>query len=203
MRFSFVLLIAASGLLQGCVAPVAASGVGAEPVVAARAKSAGAGKVMSPADRRSAGTMLEDDTIESKAQSRIDEKYKDSTHASVTAFNRFALITGTVARETAKMDIERIVGSIPNVKGIANELVVGSASANGTHGADSRITGNVKLRFAKSTVFKADHIKVVTENSVVYLMGMVTHAEADAASEIASTTAGVSKVVRAFEYIDK
>ncbi|MDO8990202.1 MAG: BON domain-containing protein [Sideroxyarcus sp.] len=189
MRFPFVFLIAASGLLQGCVAPVVAAGVGT-------------GMVMSSADRRSAGTMLEDDTIESKAQTRIEEKYKDSAHANVIAFNRFALITGTVSGETAKMDIERIVGSIPNVKGIANELVVGSASANGTHGTDSRITGNVKLRFAKSPVFKADHIKVVTENSVVYLMGLVTHAEADAASDIASTTAGVSKVVRVFEYID-
>jgi osmotically-inducible protein OsmY len=60
----------------------------------------------------------------------------------------------------------------------------------------------VKVRFVKSPAFKADHVKVVTESNVVYLMGLVTHAEADAASDIASTTAGVSKVVRVFEYID-
>jgi osmotically-inducible protein OsmY len=189
MRFPFVFLIAASGLLQGCVSPVVAAGVGT-------------GLIMSAADRRSAGTILEDNTIESKAQTRIEEKYKSTVHASVIAFNRFALITGTVDGETAKMDIERIVGSIPNLKGIANELVVGSVSSNSTQETDSRISGNVKLRFAKSTVFKADHVKVVTENSVVYLMGLVTRAEADAASDIASTTAGVGKVVRVFEYVD-
>jgi osmotically-inducible protein OsmY len=58
------------------------------------------------------------------------------------------------------------------------------------------------MRFVKSPAFKADHVKVVTENGVVYLMGLVTRAEADAASDIASTTANVQKVVRVFEYID-
>lgn len=189
MRYSFVLLFASLGMLQGCVAPVVAAGVGA-------------GVVMTAADRRSAGTMVEDDTIESKAQKRIEEKYKDVAHVNIIAFNRFALITGATATETAKMDIERIVGAIPNVKGIANELVVGTPANNSSGGSDARITGNVKVRFVKSPTFKADHVKVVTENSVVYLMGLVTHAEADAASEIASTTAGVNKVVRVFEYID-
>ncbi|MBI5006633.1 MAG: BON domain-containing protein [Nitrosomonadales bacterium] len=188
MRYPFVFLFVVVGLLQGCAVPVVAAGVGA-------------GAMMS-ADRRSTGTMVEDDTIESKAQKRIDDKYKDASHVSVTAFNRFALITGTAADENAKMDIERIVGSIPNVKGIANELSTGQASGLAKHGDDSRITGNVKLRFVKSTAFKADHVKVVTENGVVYLMGLVTRAEADAASDIASTTANVAKVVRVFEYID-
>ena len=189
MRYSFVLLLTAFGLLQGCVAPVVAASVGA-------------GMMMSSSDRRSAGAMVEDDTIESKAQKRIDEKYKDTAHASVTAYNRFALVTGTASNEATKMDIERIVGAIPNVKGIANELVVASAASSGSTTSDSRITGNVQMRFVKCPAFKADHVKVVTEGGVVYLMGLVTRAEADAASEIASTTANVQKVVRVFEYID-
>ena len=41
-----------------------------------------------------------------------------------------------------------------------------------------------------------------TESGVVYLMGLVTKAEADAAAELASTTKGVTKVVKLFEYID-
>lgn len=189
MRPSFLLLIAALGLLQGCVAPVVAAGVGA-------------GVMISTTDRRSAGAMVEDDTIESKAQKRIEEKYKDAAQVSVTAYNRFALITGAAVSEEAKMDIERIVGSIPNVKGIANEVVVSKATGKTSSGGDSRITGNVKYRFIKSPALKADYVKVVTESGVVYLMGLVTRAEADAASDIASTTNGVQKVVRVFEYID-
>jgi osmotically-inducible protein OsmY len=48
----------------------------------------------------------------------------------------------------------------------------------------------------------ATHIKVITENNVVYLMGLVTHREADMATEIARGTSGVLKVVRVFEYVD-
>jgi osmotically-inducible protein OsmY len=188
MRHPYFVLFAVLGTLQGCVAPVVAAGVGAG--------------VMMSSDRRSTGAMVEDDTIETKSQKRIDEKYKDTAHVGVTSFNRFALVTGTAASEDAKMDIERIVGSIPNVKGIANELVVGAVAKNASNSSDTRVTGNVKVRFVRSPAFKADHVKVVTENGVVYLLGLVTHAEADAASDIASTTNGVQKVVRVFEYID-
>ena len=189
MRYLLLCLFALSGLLQGCVAPVVAAGVGA-------------GMIITSNDRRSAGAMVEDDTIENKSQKRINEKYKETAHVSVTAFNRFALVTGSAASEEAKMDIERIVGSIPNVKGIANELTVGPAASSSMISSDSRITSGVKYRFVKSPAFKADHVKVVTEGGVVYLLGLVTRAEADAASDIASTTNGVTKVVRVFEYID-
>ena len=48
--------------------------------------------------------------------------------------------------------------------------------------------------------FPANHVKVVTENGVVYLLGIVTRKEADDAVEIARTTSGVQKVVKVFEY---
>ena len=191
MRYPLVLLFGALGLLQGCAAPVVAAGVGV-----------GAGVMISTSDRRSAGAMVEDDTIESKSQKRIEEKYKDTAHVSVTAYNRFALVTGTAASEAAKMDIERIVGSMPNVKGIANELVVTKTPVSSIGASDSRITGNVKYRIARNPDLKAERVKVVTDGGVVYLMGLVTRAEADTAADIASTTAGVQKVVRVFEYIN-
>lgn len=182
------LLVFAMALLQGCAVPVVAAGVGAG--------------LMASSDRRSAGAMIEDDTIETKSGKRIEEKYKDSARVSVTSYNRFALLSGEVPTEAARMDIERIVGSVPNVKGIANELVVGASTGLGTRSNDGFITSSVKARFVNSAAFKADHVKVVTESGVVYLMGLVTRAEADAASDIASTTRGVLKVVRVFEYID-
>jgi len=44
--------------------------------------------------------------------------------------------------------------------------------------------------------------KVVTENGVVYLMGLVSQAEAQQTVDLVSNASGVTKVVRAFEYID-
>ena len=60
----------------------------------------------------------------------------------------------------------------------------------------------VKARFLDTQKFNALHVKVVTENSVVYLMGMVRKQEASEATEIARTTSGVQKVVRVFELLD-
>lgn len=161
------------------------------------------GGAMSPAsERRTQGTVLDDQHIESKAVQRVAEKYKSNVQVNVTCFNRYALITGHVADENAKMDIERIVGGIPPVKGIANELQVATAEKAGAHSSDSGITGDVKKSFRTSKAFNGDLIHVFTEGGVVYLMGIVNHAEADAASEAASKVANVQKVVRVFEYMD-
>ncbi len=171
-------------------------------LVVAVAGCAQGGGAMSANERRTQGTVLDDRNIESKAQQRIGEKYRSNVQVTVTCFNRYALLTGQVSSEAAKMDIERIVGSIPPVKGIANELQVAGVSSYGVRSSDSGVSGDVRNRFVSSKAFNRDHIKVFTEGGVVYLMGIVTHAEADAASEIASTTAGVQKVVRVFEYMD-
>jgi osmotically-inducible protein OsmY len=160
------------------------------------------GAINSVNERRTQGTVLDDQNIESKAQQRIAEKFKSNVQVHVTCYNRYALLTGKVSNDAAKMEIERIVGSIPPVKGIANELEVAGVAGGSAGSSDSGVTGDVESRFLSSKAFSRDHIKVFTEGGVVYLMGLVTHAEADAASEITSTTAGVQKVVRVFEYID-
>ncbi len=153
-------------------------------------------------ERRTQGSVLDDHNIENKAQQRIAEKYKSNVQVTVTCYNRFALITGQVSTEAIKMDIERIVGSIPPVKGIANEMQVSTVSRSGARTNDASVSEDVYKRFSGSKAFNRDHIKIFTESGTVYLMGIVTRAEADAASEVVSTTAGVRKVVRVFEYMD-
>jgi osmotically-inducible protein OsmY len=162
----------------------------------------GCAAVSNKTDRRSTGTQVEDDTIESKSTSRIQEKYKDSAQVTVTSYNRFVLITGTVPSDEIKTSIERIVYSVPNVKKIADEISVGAMPSASIHRTDSSITRDIKTGIAKSKSLQSVTIKVTTERGIVYLLGLATHAEADTASEIASTTSDVKKVVRVFEYID-
>ncbi len=186
MRYLFILLLVGTlSMVQGCAAPLGSGG-----------------SLLSTSDRRTAGTIVEDDTIENKSRQRIEDKFKSDARVTVVAFNRLALITGEVKTENMKMDVERIVGSIPNVKDVANELMVATDPKSTIRNNDSRIDSNVRARFSKSKAFASEHIRVVTDAGVVYLMGLVTHAESNASSEIASTTVGVQKVVRAFEYID-
>lgn len=185
---SLLLLTLLAGSLQGCF-PVVAAGVGAG--------------VMMAQDRRTSGAYVEDEAIETKAFDRIGKAYKDSNvHVNVTSFNRNVLISGEVPSEMVKAEIGKLVRGIENVRNVNNELVVSGVSSLTARSSDSLITSDVKLRFVQDKRFNADHVKVVTENGTVFLMGIVKHAEADAATEVASTTGGVQRVVRLFEYLD-
>jgi len=111
------------------------------------------------------------------------------------------LLTGEVPTAEIKAGVEKLVAGVPNVKSISNELAIAGPSSFGVRSNDSYITSKVKARFIDAGKFSANVVKVVTEAGVVFLLGMVTQAEANAAVEIARTTGGVLKVVRVFEII--
>jgi len=152
-------------------------------------------------DRRTIGTMTEDQGIEFKVSNRIEEKYK-STHLNVTSYNRAVLLTGEVPSEAAKTDAERIARAVDNVRSVFNELQVSGNTSLQARTNDTVLTSKVKARFVDARKFSPLHVKVVTENGVVYLLGMVKRQEAADATEVARTTGGVLKVVRVFEYLD-
>ncbi len=188
MRLIIVmLLIAASALLQGCF-PLAAIGVGATAVVLS--------------DRRSPGFYIEDENIEWKIRVEVIEGFKDA-HINATSYNLSVLLTGQVPTEKAKKDIEATARSNPGVKTVTNEITVGGNSSLASRSSDSLITTSVKARLINNGKVSPSHVKVVTESGVVYLMGILTREESEAAAEIARTTSGVSRVVKVFEYIDK
>ena len=172
--------------LQGCF-PAVAAGVGTG--------------VMATLDRRSLGTQTEDESIEWKAGSRIGDKLRDRGHFNFTSYDRKVLISGEVASAEIKAEAENIVAGIPNVRGVYNELVVGPSSSLTDRSNDSFITSKIKSRSLDSGKFNPVHVKVVTEAGSAFLLGMVTQAEANAAINVARTTAGVKKVVNLMEII--
>ena len=173
-------------LLGGCVgAAVVGAGAGALMIV----------------DRRASETYIADQGLELRAASRISDKYGDKVHVNVTSYNRMMLLTGEVPTAEIKADVEKIAAGVPDVKSIANELAIAGPSSFGVRSNDSYITSKVKARFIDAGKFSANVVKVVTEAGVVFLLGIVTQGEADAAVEIARTTGGVLKVVRVFEII--
>jgi osmotically-inducible protein OsmY len=184
-------LLALLGLatqLQGCL-PLVAGGAG----VAAFALN----------DRRSVGAQTEDKEIDVRGESRVNARFGDRVHISVTSYNRNLLLTGEAPDASTKAQIESLVREIPNVRGVVNEIRVAGVSSYTARASDSYLTSKVKARFVDNGGdFSVNQIKVVTEGSVVYLLGLVTRREAEAAVEIASTTDGVQKVVRIFEYVE-
>jgi osmotically-inducible protein OsmY len=182
-----ILTILCSALLQACV-PVAVGGLVAAGLVAE--------------DRRSVGTQADDQTIEVKALNRLAEAYKGKHHINVTSYNKQILLTGEASTEQDKAGMEAVMRGIDGVTQVHNEIVVMPNTELGSRTNDSLITTKVKTRFASTGrgAFYPNHVKVVTENGVVYLMGIVTKEEGDAAAEIAASTGSVIRVVKVFEY---
>lgn len=185
--FALMAIAAVLPLLGGCF-PLAVTGVAT-------------GALMIE-DRRTTGTFVEDEVIENKALLRINEKYPNGVHVNVTSFNRVALITGEVPDANARRDIEAIVAGVQNVRSVQNELSVAPVASLSSRSRDTYITSKVKARFVDAAQFQANHVKVVTEGGVVYLLGLVRKSEADAAAEIAAKTQDVRKVVRVVEFIE-
>lgn len=153
-------------------------------------------------DRRTSGTFVEDEGIELKSAKHIREKLGANVQVNVTSFNRNVLLTGEAPTEAMKKEVENLVIGISNVRNVTNEISVANASSLISRSNDMLTTTKVKGRFLDSGRFQINHIKVVTENGAVYLLGLVKRQEAESASEIASSTSGVLKVVKVFEYLD-
>jgi osmotically-inducible protein OsmY len=162
---------------------------------------AAAGGIMA-ADRRTSGIYLEDQNIELKASKNIDDQIGKDIHFNIVSYNRNVLITGEVINEVSKTKAEGIIKRTDNVRSVTNELIIGPKSELGSRSNDAFLTTKVKTRILASNRFPTNHVKVVTENSVVYLMGIVSRKEAEDAADIARDTDGVQKVVKVFEYLD-
>ena len=156
-------------------------------------------------DRRTAGTVIDDQTIELKLQDALNQQLPPGNHISVTSYNGAVLLTGQVISAPARQQAEEIARRIdPPIREVYNELVIGPTLPLSVQGNDALLTTKVKtslFQINNLPDFDPSRVKVVTENGVVYLLGLVRPVEADAAAAIASQVAGVRQVVTIFEYI--
>ncbi len=154
-------------------------------------------------DRRTAGTQIEDEGIEMRASSRINENLGDRVHVNVTSYNRQVLLTGEVPNAQDKQLVEQVVGRVENVRSVVNELALLGHSTLTQRSSDALVTGKVKARLVDANDLHANAFKVVTERGTTYLMGRVTQREANRATDITRATGGVQKVVRLLEIISE
>jgi osmotically-inducible protein OsmY len=154
-------------------------------------------------DRRTSGSVVEDEGIELRSSSRIKDALGDRGHINVTSYNRQVLLSGEVPSAQDKQLVEQIVSRVDNVRSIVNELaVMGNASLT-QRSSDSLITGRVKASLVDAKDLFSNAFKVVTERGTTYIMGRVTEREAKRATQVVSSTSGVQKVVRIFEIISE
>lgn len=176
-------------ILQGCAA-VAVGGAAAGASVAT--------------DTRTTGTYIEDQAIELKARKALlnNKELNDQVHINFTSYNTNVLVSGEAPTEELRAQVINIVKNVEKVNHIHNEVIIAAPSSLWTRSGDTTVTGKVKTKLLAEKDLSGINIKIVTENGTVFLMGLITRADADRATEIARTTGGVEKVVKLFEYTD-
>jgi len=157
-------------------------------------------------DRRTLGTVIEDESIELKSLQVLYgvDAIRLNTHINATSYNGVLLLTGEAPTEHLRTDISNRLRRIPKVMKVHNEILLAAPSSLLSRSSDTVITSKSKvalLRLNKINGFDPTRVKVVSENGVVYLMGILRKHEVTPVIEIIRRVGGVQRVVKLFEII--
>ena len=175
-------------LLQGCI------------TTAVVTTAAVAGKVAT--DPRSAGTQVDDEILEEKVAQNLnnDAQLKTETCINIVVYNGKVLLIGQAPNYTAAETAKNIAAGVEGVKEVVNEIRTGEVIRASQIAIDSWITTTIKSKLLLNGEVKTTEVKVITENGEVFLIGKLSHTQADAATEVARNVRGVSKVVKVITY---
>jgi osmotically-inducible protein OsmY len=193
--YKIILLAVALPLLHGCFAVIAGgAAVGADTAH----------------DRRAAGTVISDRNIQLTAFDAINrhkELVRDDNSVKIVVYDHVMLLVGQVRSQELKQRAQTTVANIEGIKRIVNEIeVTDEPQGFWRRRQDNTLTARVKTALLDITSmpgFDPTRVNVTTSHHVVYLMGLVSHEEADAVADIARDIGSVEKVVKVFEYVEK
>ncbi|HQQ62693.1 MAG TPA: BON domain-containing protein [Pseudomonadales bacterium] len=153
--------------------------------------------------KRTLGQAFDDENIEEiflVNLKKTDDRFM-SAHVNAVCFNGVIVLIGQVPSEELRQTAARVASNL-RVRQVQNALTVGPNATPAVRSYDAWLTTKIKAKFAADNDINAGRVKVVTENGVIYLMGLVTQREADKAASLAQATDGAQRIVKAFEYID-
>lgn len=192
MKSITILFVMCLSLLQGCAGLIVGG--------------AAAG-IATIHDRRTVGTVIEDQSIELKALSAFhsDRELAKQSHINVTSYNGVVLLTGEAPSEELRQRAQSLLQNVKKVRRIHNEIVIAAPSSMLARSSDSLLTAKAKTRLASVRGYEGfdpTRVKIVTENGSVFLLGLLRHDEADAVVDSIRTVPGVQRVVKIFEYLE-
>jgi osmotically-inducible protein OsmY len=188
LKRPLIAMVMASTLLTGCSSIISATRE--EPIQENQTS-------------RTLGSYLEDEAIETKTLVNISKGSEALalSHVNVVSYNGQVLLVGQVPDEQVKQEAGNIASQIRHVRKVHNELDIAGPTSGIVRSNDAYLTTRIKAQMLVDNRIAGGRIKVITENGVVYLMGLVTQAEADLAVEITRSVTGVRKIVKVFEYV--
>lgn len=188
LKYPMIAVVLASSLVAGCSNIISATRE--EPI-------------QEDPGSRTLGRYLEDESIETKVLVNISKGSEAlaQSHINVVSYNGQVLLVGQVPSAQVKAEAEQIASKVRHVRKIHNELEIAGPTSSIVRTNDAYLTSRIKIQLLADKSVEGSRIKVVTENGVVYLMGLVSQQEADRAVDITRSVTGVRKIVKVFEYI--
>jgi len=180
--------------LHGCIAVVAGGAVAGVHVAH---------------DRRAFPRVVADRNIQLSAIEAINREralVRDDNNVKVVVYDGVMLLCGQVRSAELKQRAQTLAEGFEGIQRVINEIEVTDAPQGfWRRRQDNALSAHVKgalLDITSMPGFDPTRVNVTTAHRVVYLMGIVSHEEDEAATEIARSVAGVDKVVKVFEYTD-
>ena len=149
--------------------------------------------VLAGCGSRSFGNKIDDQFIPSNVEQKIKQAspdLADGSHIVVTSYNGIVLLAEQAAR------------SVQGVRKVYNELQVIAPSSALARSNDALLTTKIKTEMLADNSVSSSNIKVITENGVVFMLGVVSRQQAQLAANLVQGVSGVQKIVKLFEYVD-
>lgn len=185
---SILAVITTAAILQGCVAAAVVGVVGGASVAT---------------DNRSLGNQIDDQKIEIDAHAKLaaSDALSENTNLQVVSVNGGVLVVGQAPNSYLRDQAIKLLNEVNGINQLHNQIRISNTTAFTTKTNDVWLTSKVKTALFGSDELDATNIKVVTENGEVFLMGLVSKAEANIAVDIARNVGGVNRVFKIFEYV--
>jgi len=158
-------------------------------------------------EKRSAGTTLDDQTLEYEVINNIYSYpgFGEDDHIKVEVHQGIVLLAGETISEENRTMATKLAEAPKLTRRVVNDLTVGDRAGVGAKANNTWLTTKVNSVLLKENLLPgndASRIKVVSSQHTVYLMGLFTHEEGDEIAEVVRNIGGVEKVVKVFDYTD-
>lgn len=153
---------------------------------------------------RTLGTKVEDESIETKIAHnlrRTDARLGDA-RINVDSYNGIVLLTGQVPSEELKQKANEVALEVRNVRDVHNELSIAANLPASQRLSDTWTNTRIRTSLAANENIDTGRLRFITENATVYIMGMVTRAEADRIVDAVADVGGIQRIVKVFDYLD-
>ena len=155
-------------------------------------------------DTRTTEQIWNDNNIEFEVAAITNKQpYRGNVRITASSYRGSVVLMGQATTDSERRAFESQAKQVAGVESIHNQVRVKEPLTISAISNDSWITTKVKSALLANARLNGINVKVITEDSEVFLLGVVSREHADIVTEVTRNVSGVKQVIRAFEYSEE